>query len=477
MKARAVTALSILPEREWMKHVQEFQAPYLSSAIMIGRDFSTPQQHAQAVRDHLRTLCARAEVWTRTQPGNVASILDGGLRNIFHTRPLPPRQTGPVRFSADDLSDPAQREELLAAVMESIQSGEILYDRVEMERKGFNIPEDAPPSVRPVYGYLSEDSDARLLDPRPHLRTLDGYGRVALRLSRELRPFTTVCGFDLSALTIERTGPVAHPVGAAPLTVGDVERLSTPFLAGQSIVSLMQKAERPGSPGYPTPIEWVNEAAWPWAYHADPLGVLCLDDLNWYAEAQIHGPVSAAHVLEIVSAEPLPAEALAAAQRLGVPVRLLTLPESEAGSVRADLVAAFELGALSLHGPMHWQRVEQNAVKLAEASGGDVKVCRWFAVFHDAARVAEDQDKDHGARGAALVMKYRHRLPLNEAQCFLLIEACRGHELGRVSEDPTIGACWDADRLELPRVGIMPRVELMSTEAGKLAAQQLQGRG
>ena len=34
---------------------------------------------------------------------------------------------------------------------------------------------------------------------------------------------------------------------------------------------------------------------------------------------------------------------------------------------------------------------------------------------------------------------------------------------GLVSEDPTVGACWDADRLDLPRVGIQPDPALFST--------------
>ncbi|MCA9794566.1 MAG: hypothetical protein KC910_22315, partial [Candidatus Eremiobacteraeota bacterium] len=44
------------------------------------------------------------------------------------------------------------------------------------------------------------------------------------------------------------------------------------------------------------------------------------------------------------------------------------------------------------------------------------------------------------------------------------------HEKGRVSQDPTIGACWDADRLDLDRVGKAPDPDLMSTPTGKKLA-------
>jgi uncharacterized protein len=36
-----------------------------------------------------------------------------------------------------------------------------------------------------------------------------------------------------------------------------------------------------------------------------------------------------------------------------------------------------------------------------------------------------------------------------------------------------IGACWDADRLDLTRVGIIPDPDMMSTEPGKELAAQM----
>ena len=54
----------------------------------------------------------------------------------------------------------------------------------------------------------------------------------------------------------------------------------------------------------------------------------------------------------------------------------------------------------------------------------------------------------------------------------MLATACAGHELGQVSDDPTIGVCWDADRLELSRLGRRPIPELLSTEAARDFALQ-----
>jgi uncharacterized protein len=35
----------------------------------------------------------------------------------------------------------------------------------------------------------------------------------------------------------------------------------------------------------------------------------------------------------------------------------------------------------------------------------------------------------------------------------------------------TIGTCWVADRLDLGRVGVIPSVDFMSTQAGKESAR------
>ncbi|MGB5446898.1 MAG: hypothetical protein WBM99_15485, partial [Psychromonas sp.] len=41
------------------------------------------------------------------------------------------------------------------------------------------------------------------------------------------------------------------------------------------------------------------------------------------------------------------------------------------------------------------------------------------------------------------------------------------HAFHQLSTDPTIGTCWDADRLDLGRYGIYPKAQFLSTEAAK----------
>ena len=49
----------------------------------------------------------------------------------------------------------------------------------------------------------------------------------------------------------------------------------------------------------------------------------------------------------------------------------------------------------------------------------------------------------------------------------LLQYAIRHHTGGRTSDDPTTGTCWDADRLDIGRVGIIPHQRYMSTEPAR----------
>ncbi len=128
----------------------------------------------------------------------------------------------------------------------------------------------------------------------------------------------------------------------------------------------------------------------------------------------------------------------------------------------------FALGDNSVHGPWHWDRVERNAIAIAkETPGADMLVCRLFAVMHDCKRENDNDDPQHGHRAADFVLQKKDVLRLQPEQLDKLVEACKFHNDGQLSNDPTIGACWDADRLDLPRVDITPDPKLLSTAAAK----------
>jgi uncharacterized protein len=138
-------------------------------------------------------------------------------------------------------------------------------------------------------------------------------------------------------------------------------------------------------------------------------------------------------------------------------------------------VAGFALGEQSIHGPRHWRNVYFNAIELAsQTHGADRQIVRLFAILHDACRLNDGHDPDHGPRAADLAAALCGTFfELDDARLAVLRDACIGHDRGRVSSDPTIGTCWDADRLDLPRVGIIPIPRLMSTGAGKRRAGKL----
>jgi uncharacterized protein len=120
------------------------------------------------------------------------------------------------------------------------------------------------------------------------------------------------------------------------------------------------------------------------------------------------------------------------------------------------------------HGVVHWARVLENGVRLAGETGADVEVVRLFSIFHDSRRVNEASDPDHGLRAAEYARELRGIFfDLPDAAFRLLHCACAGHTHERTHPDATIRTCWDADRLDLGRVGITPHPSRLCSEAAK----------
>jgi uncharacterized protein len=117
------------------------------------------------------------------------------------------------------------------------------------------------------------------------------------------------------------------------------------------------------------------------------------------------------------------------------------------------------------HGPRHWRDVARVSYLLNQSGvEADLELTFLFALFHDSQREDEFDDPEHGARAAALLETFiaRGDLPGSTVKLLpILIE----HDQGDVSEDPLSAACWDADRLTLWRVGIIPDPKYISTAA------------
>ena len=145
-------------------------------------------------------------------------------------------------------------------------------------------------------------------------------------------------------------------------------------------------------------------------------------------------------------------------------------------TIHPDLIAhlrsVFALDWHGIHGAPHWSRVRLNGLKLAESTGARGHVVELFAFLHDARRLNDDHDPQHGHRAAQLAGELNGRfyeLPPDELS--LLQAACRGHSDGhRAGHDVTVLTCWDADRLGLGRVGIRPLPERLCTAAARQPA-------
>lgn len=119
----------------------------------------------------------------------------------------------------------------------------------------------------------------------------------------------------------------------------------------------------------------------------------------------------------------------------------------------------------SLHGERHWRAVADAGLELARLRADiNPRFVLLFAIFHDSCRENDDHDPEHGARASEAVRISRplNRLLEPDRRIDLSI-ACRDHEKGGTSQNASIGACWDADRLNLVRVGITPDMRFMST--------------
>jgi uncharacterized protein len=123
-----------------------------------------------------------------------------------------------------------------------------------------------------------------------------------------------------------------------------------------------------------------------------------------------------------------------------------------------------------VHGDLHWRTVGRNGLWIADAHRGvDTTVVFLFALLHDSMRENDWIDPEHGPRAAVLARELHAEgtLAIAATQLELLTYACDEHTNGLVSDDPTVGACWDADRLDLPRVGVTPRPDLFSTTVAR----------
>jgi len=131
--------------------------------------------------------------------------------------------------------------------------------------------------------------------------------------------------------------------------------------------------------------------------------------------------------------------------------------------------AQFKLDWHGIHGANHWSRVRENGLRLAESTGARIGVVELFAFLHDSRRMNDDLDPEHGGRAVAFARDLREQgiIELSDSDFELLDLACAKHSDGQTSADVTVQTCWDADRLDLGRVGQRPHPHYLCTDEAK----------
>ena len=129
---------------------------------------------------------------------------------------------------------------------------------------------------------------------------------------------------------------------------------------------------------------------------------------------------------------------------------------------------AYKMDHNGFHGFDHWMRVLSNGRLLTNLEKANIKVVELFSLIHDTQRKNEHIDPLHGRRAATFAESLRDVwFKLSDNEMDLLKEALTYHSDGYTEGDITVQVCWDADRLDLGRVGIKPVPHRLCTESAK----------
>jgi uncharacterized protein len=132
------------------------------------------------------------------------------------------------------------------------------------------------------------------------------------------------------------------------------------------------------------------------------------------------------------------------------------------------ILSQYRLPLNGTHGIGHWARVLENGRRLSPVTGAAIRVVELFSILHDSQRHKEGSDPDHGPRAAEFAHSLRSRIDLPDDEFSLLVEACACHTRGAgANADVTVLTCLDSDRLDIPRVGMQIKTDLLYTDAAK----------
>jgi len=134
--------------------------------------------------------------------------------------------------------------------------------------------------------------------------------------------------------------------------------------------------------------------------------------------------------------------------------------------VEAICIAFCHSSETETHGLPHLRNVSYTAGRIASAVNEDIEAAVVAGFLHDCARQDDNGGREHAYESALMArgIIQEHYPHLEVERLYACIAL---HADGKVTEDMLIGSVWDADRLDLARIGIEVREEFLSTLIAK----------
>lgn len=138
-----------------------------------------------------------------------------------------------------------------------------------------------------------------------------------------------------------------------------------------------------------------------------------------------------------------------------------------------EIIDNFKLNIDGDHGLNHWTRVYKNTQLLSTYYNINSDVFELFAILHDSKREDEFEDINHGKRAAKYIKQLiiDNKINLNYEDQRRLIYACSNHtksnKKAKLYQDIIVQICFDSDRLDIGRVGIIPEEKYFNTDYAK----------
>lgn len=147
------------------------------------------------------------------------------------------------------------------------------------------------------------------------------------------------------------------------------------------------------------------------------------------------------------------------------------------GALLDRILGDYELDAGGIHGIAHWCRVVRYGLELSAHTKADKKIVALFGLLHDSRRLTNGKDDGHGGRAAeyASLLAGEDLLRLDPERLGTLRRACAFHTKGLTpgfTPDATVLTCWDADRLDLVRLGWKIDCGMLGTPAAVERAEK-----